>query len=72
MPSKGVPSPARADRSLGRCLYEAENLVGHHLRTLRDAELADSRRDGKIVFYALTELGRKMIDAQVLTAGICR
>ena len=50
----------------------AENLVGHHLRTLRDAGLADSRRHGKIVFYALTGLGRRMIDAQLLTAGICR
>jgi DNA-binding transcriptional ArsR family regulator len=48
----------------------AENLVGHHLRTLRAAGLADSRREGKIVFYALTELGREMIDAQLLTAGV--
>lgn len=31
---------------------KAENLVGHHLRALRDAGLAGSRRDGKIVFYA--------------------
>jgi DNA-binding transcriptional ArsR family regulator len=50
----------------------AENLVGHHLRALRDAGLADSRREGKIVFYALTELGRKTIDAQLLTAEMCR
>ena len=41
----------------------AENLVGHHLRALRDAGLADSRRDGKIVFYALTPLGRELVDA---------
>ena len=34
-----------------------ENLVGHHLRTLRAAGLASSRREHKIVFYALTELG---------------
>lgn len=40
----------------------AENLVGHHLRALRDARLASSRRDGKIVFYALTETGRRLVD----------
>jgi DNA-binding transcriptional ArsR family regulator len=42
---------------------KAENLVGHHLRALRDAGLADSRRDGKIVFYALTAPGRDLVDA---------
>jgi DNA-binding transcriptional ArsR family regulator len=29
------------------------NLVGHHLRALRAAQLATSRREHKIVFYAL-------------------
>jgi DNA-binding transcriptional ArsR family regulator len=43
----------------------AENLVGHHVRTLRTAGLARSRRDGKVVFYALTELGRTLVDAHV-------
>lgn len=43
----------------------AENLVGHHLRTLRDAGLASSRRDGKIVFYSLTELGQTLLGAQM-------
>ena len=38
----------------------AENLVGHHLRTLRAAGLARSRREHKIVFYALTELGTRL------------
>ena len=46
----------------------AENLVGHHLRTLRNAGLARSRRDGKIVFYALTDTGRALVDAVVATA----
>jgi ArsR family transcriptional regulator, lead/cadmium/zinc/bismuth-responsive transcriptional repressor len=41
----------------------AENLVGHHLRTLRDAGLASSRREGKIVFYSLTETGLRLLDA---------
>lgn len=43
----------------------AENLVGHHLRALRSAGLAASRREGKIVFYALTETGRELIDAHL-------
>jgi DNA-binding transcriptional ArsR family regulator len=40
----------------------AENLVGHHLRALRAVDLASSRREGKIVFYALTPLGQELID----------
>jgi DNA-binding transcriptional ArsR family regulator len=40
----------------------AENLVGHHLRALRDAGLAASRREGKIVFYSLTTIGRRFLD----------
>jgi DNA-binding transcriptional ArsR family regulator len=40
----------------------AENLVGHHLKVLRHAGLADSRRDGKIVFYSLTVTGRRLLD----------
>ena len=41
------------------------NLVGHHLRTLRTAGLASSRREHKIVFFALTELGARLLDAQL-------
>jgi DNA-binding transcriptional ArsR family regulator len=41
----------------------AENLVGHHLRVLRGAGLARSRREGKIVFYGLTDAGRTLLDA---------
>ncbi len=48
----------------------AENLVGHHLRALRDAGLAVSRRDGKIVFYSLTAPGRELIDAHVAATHI--
>ena len=43
----------------------AENLVGHHLRALRAAGVAESRRDGKIVFYALTALGHELIDTHL-------
>jgi DNA-binding transcriptional ArsR family regulator len=57
---------------LGWITMRAENLVGHHLRVLREAGLARSRRDGKIVFYSLTATGRGLLDAhlaaiQVLT-----
>ena len=41
----------------------AENLVGHHLRALREAGLARSRRDGKIVFYGLTAPGQALVAA---------
>jgi ArsR family transcriptional regulator, lead/cadmium/zinc/bismuth-responsive transcriptional repressor len=43
----------------------AENLVGHHLRVLRAAGLARSRREGKIVFYRLTDTGRALVSAQL-------
>ncbi len=48
----------------------AENLVGHHLRALRDAGLAGSRREHKIVFYALTDAGRSLLDAHIELAGV--
>jgi ArsR family transcriptional regulator, lead/cadmium/zinc/bismuth-responsive transcriptional repressor len=50
---------------LGWITMRAENLVGHHLRSLREAGLAESRRDGKIVFYSLTATGRDLIDAHL-------
>ena len=43
----------------------AENLVGHHLRALRLAGLAESRRDRKVVFYSLTDQGRALLDAHL-------
>jgi DNA-binding transcriptional ArsR family regulator len=50
---------------LGWITMRAENLVGHHLRALRTAGLATSRRDGKIVFYSLTATGRSLVDAHL-------
>jgi DNA-binding transcriptional ArsR family regulator len=35
----------------------SENLVSHHLRVLRGAGLVRSRRDGKMVLYALSPAG---------------
>jgi ArsR family transcriptional regulator, lead/cadmium/zinc/bismuth-responsive transcriptional repressor len=47
----------------------SENLVSHHLRVLRAAGLVRSRRDGKMVMYAVTDLGRGLIDAVRATSG---
>ena len=40
----------------------AQNLVSHHLRRLRDADLARSRRDRKMVLYSLTDEGRALVE----------
>ena len=45
----------------------SQNLVSHHLRALRAAGLVESRRDGKMVLYALTPAGRALL-ASVLDA----
>jgi ArsR family transcriptional regulator, lead/cadmium/zinc/bismuth-responsive transcriptional repressor len=47
----------------------AQNLVSHHLRTLRAAGLAASRRDGKMVMYALTPEGQALV-ATLLVAEV--
>lgn len=38
-----------------------ENLVSHHLRALREAGIAESRREGKMVMYSLTESGASLL-----------
>ena len=43
----------------------SQNLVSHHLKSLRAAGHARSRREGKIVFYALTSQGRDLVAAVV-------
>ena len=48
----------------------AENLVGHHLRVLRDAGLAARRREGKVVFYWLTPAGRRLVDAHLEAVAV--
>jgi DNA-binding transcriptional ArsR family regulator len=48
---------------LGWVLGRDEKLVSHHLRQLRNAGLARSRRDGKIVMYELTEHAAALLDA---------
>lgn len=39
----------------------SQNLVSHHLRSLRAVGLVQSRRDGKLVMYSLTGDGRELL-----------
>jgi DNA-binding transcriptional ArsR family regulator len=41
----------------------SQNLVSHHVRLLRGQALVRSRREGKMVMYALTDAGRSALDA---------
>lgn len=41
----------------------AQNLVSHHVRQLRLAGLAASRREGRLVMYRLTGLGHALLAA---------
>ncbi len=45
-----------------------DKIVSHHLRQLRGAGLARSRKDGRMVLYALTERGREMLDSVMAAA----
>jgi len=47
----------------------SQNLVSHHVRQLRAAGLAASRRDGKMVMYRLTARGAELL-AAVLTRAV--
>ena len=43
----------------------SQNLVSHHLGTLRSRGLVRSRRDGKMVMYSLTGAGASLLSAVV-------
>jgi len=45
----------------------AQNLVSHHVRLLRSAGLATSRRDGKLVMYRLTPVGEALLGAVMMS-----
>ncbi len=53
---------------LGWVVERAESLVSHHVRVLRQAGLACSRRDGKMILYDLTDHGRTLLE--VILAGV--
>jgi DNA-binding transcriptional ArsR family regulator len=44
---------------------QAQNLVSHHLRQLKIAGLVTSRRQGRLVMYALTPRGHALVNAVV-------
>lgn len=43
----------------------SQSLVSHHMRTLRIHGLVRSRREGKMVMYALTDEGRALVGTLV-------
>ena len=55
---------------VGWILGRSQGLTSHHLRALRDAGLAQSRRAGKMVMYSLTEEGAALVDAVVDGAAV--
>ena len=46
-------------------MERAENLVSHHLRVLRQAGLVNSRREGKMVLYSMTDAGMDLVESVV-------
>ena len=46
----------------------SQNLVSHHLRSLRSHGLVRSRRDGKLVMYSLTAEGASLLSAVLGTS----
>lgn len=47
-----------------------DKLVSHHLRQLRAAGLARSRKEGRMVLYALTDRGVEMLGAVIAPEAI--
>ena len=66
MPEATTTSSASCQRSW--VAERSEKLVSHHVRALRAAGLVRSRRDGKMVMYALTETGRALVDSVLAEA----
>lgn len=48
---------------LGWIVGQSDKVISHHLARLRRDGLITSRRDGRIVFAALTEIGRSQLSA---------
>lgn len=50
-------------------LERSQTLVSHHARLLRERGVVESRRDGKMVLYALTADGRDLTNSVLATAS---
>ena len=50
----------------------AQNLVSHHVRTMRAHGLVHSRRQGKMVMYSLTHEGRALVGEVLRPAATTR
>jgi DNA-binding transcriptional ArsR family regulator len=48
----------------------SQNLVSHHLRTLRAAGLVRLRRDGKLAMYELTDEGRALLSVVLSSSEV--
>lgn len=69
-PTRLIVATALADADGELCVCDlawiAERSIGavsHHLRVLRADGLAESRREGKMIFYRLTRDGRALLEA---------
>lgn len=56
---------------LGWIIGRSHGLVSHHLRSMRSLGLVDSRREGKMIMYALTESGSTLIK-ELLSLQVAR
>jgi DNA-binding transcriptional ArsR family regulator len=61
----------RKVKEINRHLGVAQNLLSHHLRVLRDAELVTSCRDGKGVTYALADGVEMGSSRNAINLGCC-
>src|SRR5437867_995943 len=43
----------------------SQNLVSHHMRSLRSEGVVRSRREGKMTMYSLTAAGKQLVDASL-------
>jgi ArsR family transcriptional regulator, lead/cadmium/zinc/bismuth-responsive transcriptional repressor len=43
----------------------SQNLVSHHMRSLRSEGLVRSRREGKMTMYSLTPAGKKLVQTSL-------
>ena len=57
------PARSSAGCDLAWVTGRSQPLVSHHVKVLREAGLVEPRRDGRIVFFALTASGRALLDA---------